>query len=465
MEKLKPKVGLLTLMFKLYDAIPTLEPQMMSFANELVDVIGDFAKVKWSGIRKTNEQVDEAIKQFENENLDLIILVLLTYTPSHVALQALKTTRLPILIFNTQRLYKVTKDMDPSALIRNHGMHGVQDVTNVLLRAGRSFQITTGHYKDKKTLTEIKEHCQAASVMNFLKKCRVGIIGYPLEGMGDFALDETSLLNSLGVKVHHISQRDLAFIAKDAPEEAIKAQMEQDRVIFSMADDITKKEHEESSRLEWAVREKLRREGLDAFTANFMAISEEGWLQTLPFLASSKMLSEGFGYAGEGDILTSVVVAMMQRLAGSANFTEMFTMDFEGNAILMSHMGEGNHALAREDRRVEMVGSTLGLMELHVRPLLLRFALKHGPVTLVNLTATSGGRLKIIVTEGKVLDFPPIKGIVPPHFKFQPEKPLNEFLTELSKEGSSHHFALAYGRLSSVIEKIANLACVESAKI
>ena len=57
----------------------------------------------------------------------------------------------------------------------------------------------------------------------------------------------------------------------------------------------------------------------------------------------------------------------------------------------------------------------------------------------------------------KILDFPIIQGVKAPHFKFRPEKPINDFLTELSLAGSSHHFAIAYGRLTSKIKKIAYL--------
>jgi len=38
--------------------------------------------------------------------------------------------------------------MDPRDLIRNHGMHGVQDLANVLSRADRKFSLVTGHYED-----------------------------------------------------------------------------------------------------------------------------------------------------------------------------------------------------------------------------------------------------------------------------------------------------------------------------
>ena len=460
----KPKVGLLTLMFKLYDAIPALEPEMAGFGSELVETLSALGDVEWPGVCKTRKQVDEAVHLFETREVDLIVVVLLTYAPSHISVRGLRTTNLPVLIFNTQKLYEVTADMDPDDLIRNHGMHGVQDLANVLLRAGREFKLVTGHYKDADTLAEIGEWCQAAAVSNFLKKCRVGIIGHPLEQMGDFALDETSLLNSLGVEVRHISQNRLACLARDAPNEVIQAGMEEDRRTFNFVGDVTEKEHEESSRLVWAVRETLKDEEMEAFTANFLAISKEGRLRTLPFLASSKMLSEGYGYAGEGDILTSAAVAVMQRLAGSANFTEMFTMDFGGNTILMSHMGEGNHAMAREDMPVEMVGSDLGLVDLPVRPLLLRFSLKPGTVTLVNLSVSPRG-IKIIAAEGTVADFPPIEGVKTPHFKFEPESSLPEFLTSLGLEGPSHHFALAYGRWSTILEKIANIIGGEFLKV
>ncbi len=463
--KAMPRVGLLTLMFRLYDAIPGLEPDMAEFGKELTKVLGRIAKVHWPGICKTRDEVEEAVRMFEEEQVDLIIVVLLTYAPSHLAVHALKATRLPVLVFNTQKLREVAPDMDPRDLIRNHGMHGVQDLANVLLRAEKRFGLVTGHYEDPQTLKDVQEWCRAANGVSFLKKCRVGMLGYPLEKMGDFALDETMLLSELGVEVSHIPQKDLAELARSAPAKAISEQIREDRLSFKVAEDVTPEEHEESSRLEWAIREILKERGMTAFTANFMAISQEGWLRTLPFLASCKLLSEGYGYAGEGDVLTSVAVALMQRLAGSASFTEMFTMDFGAGAILMSHMGEGNPSLARPDLPVELVGSELGLVSLPTRPLLLRFALRPGPVTLVNLTVAAKQRLKIIATEGEVVDFSPIKGVITPHYKFRPKRPLAEFLTALSLEGSSHHFALSYGDWSPVVAKVADIIGAHFAKI
>ena len=165
--------------------------------------------------------------------------------------------------------------------------------------------------------------------------------------------------------------------------------------------------------------------------------------------------------AGQGDVTSAAAVTMMQKLAGEANFTEMFSMDFGGNSALMMHMGEGNWKLARKDRPVRLVKSTLSIADLKVPPVMLGFSLEPGDVTLVSLTTLANGQFKLIVTEGQALDFPPIPSISRPHYKFSPNADLCDFLTRFSMEGGSHHQALAYGRLADVIEKIGELLGIE----
>jgi len=460
----KARVGFLTLMFDLYERLPGLEEELSAFGSDLARILAEFCDVSWPGVLKTQRDVDRAVTGFEEASDDLILVVFLAYAPSAIVLPSLRKTPLPVVIFDTQRLYEVSRSIGAKDLLRNHGMHGVQDLSNALTRAGRPFNIVVGHYADSEALGQMKEWCEAARIKRFLSHAKVGSIGGPLVGMTDLTFDEESLRRIIGAQVCPISQKEIAMMASEAPDPVIEEQMARDRRSFKVAPDITDTEHEESSRLEWAIRNLMERERIDAFTANFVEISEGGLIKTLPFLASSKMLAEGFGYAGEGDALTSLAVAMMHRLAGSANFTEMFTMDFKGDAILMSHMGEGNPSMARLDEPVELVGSDLGLVKITTRPLLLRFSLRPGHVTLVNFAASFDG-LKLIASEGDVLDFPAIPGVKTPHFKFRPERPLKVFLSHLSMEGSSHHFALAYGSWSSVMRKIATLTKIGFAKI
>ena len=85
--------------------------------------------------------------------------------------------------------------------------------------------------------------------------------------------------------------------------------MAEDRRRFQFQEGITHQEHEANARLEWALRETLREHGLQGFAAHFVAAGEEGWLDTLPFLAASKLLGEGHGFGGEGDVTSAAAVA------------------------------------------------------------------------------------------------------------------------------------------------------------
>jgi len=71
-------------------------------------------------------------------------------------------------------------------------MHGVQDLANVLLRSNRKFHIVTGHYKDARATSEVRSWCDASRIAKFMRSVRIGLLGYPMEQMGDFAIDETA---------------------------------------------------------------------------------------------------------------------------------------------------------------------------------------------------------------------------------------------------------------------------------
>lgn len=463
----KAQVGLLGLMLELYDSISDLKPRMASFARDLVASLFSVADVDFPGVCNTRDQVDRAVATFEAEGKDLIIVVLLTYAPSHIALPALLHTPLPVVIFNTQQLQAITPEVTSDETLWNHGMHGVQDLCNVLLRAGRPVRLVTGHYQNESALAQIGEWCWAARAVRFARRTRIGLLGYPMEGMGDFSIDQSVLLAQVGTEIHHIAMRDVAARALAAPTEVIQAQMEGDRQRFRIASGITEKEHEASSRLEWALRTVLHEGNLDGFAAHFVAVGEEGWMETLPFLAAAKLLGEGYGFGGEGDVTSAAATVLMANLAGAANFTEMFSMDPAHDAVLMMHMGEGNWTMARKDEPIHMLRSTLGLVELKVAPLLLAFSLEPGNVTLLSLTTAQDGRLRFVVAEGEVMDFPYVADLGRPHYKFRPNSTdgLPGFLTRFSLAGGSHHQALAYGHWASTLEKVANLLGVDYVKV
>jgi L-arabinose isomerase len=452
----KARVGFLGLMLELYEeAFPELKYTVNTFALELVNILSTFADVDYPGVMCTRSQITEAISHFEKNNTDLLIVVLLTYTDSLVALPALRATRLPILIFNTQKLRTVTDETRFNEIIENHGLPGVQDLTNTLVRVGRPFSMVTGHYKDPAILMSLRGWCEAARVVAFLHETRVGLVGYRSEMMGDTSVDATSLLSQIGVQVVQISTRLVANQADQAPSIEIQKMIATDKEIFEVDPALSETEHEAGSRLEWAFQNICKEYGLSAIAYHFGAIMEDGRIKGLPFMASCKLLGEGIGIGGEGDVVGAASVAMMASLAGAATFTEVFTLDFENNAIFMNHMGEGNWRLARRDRPVRLIRADFPKTD--PATVSMTFSLEPGKATLVNLTTVAGGQLKLIAAEGEVVDFPVLNDYHTPNYKFRPAMSACDFLTRYSLAGGSHHATLAYGQHADTVKKISAL--------
>jgi len=121
---------------------------------------------------------------------------------------------------------------------------------------------------------------------------------------------------------------------------------------------------------------------------------------------------------------------------------------------MKNHMGEGNYRLAHKDLPVRLLRTPIGLGD-PVAPATPCFVMRPGEATFANLTTGPGGILKLTVCEGRVPDMKPVPGVRTPHGKFTPCLPLKEFVQRFALGGGSHHSALAYGRWSRSLQRLA----------
>lgn len=457
-----PKIGLLAMFFDLYlNSGDALLKSCSKFAQELAASMQTDSVVVYPGACINRADVDQAVARFEYEDVDLIVMVFLTYTPSMYSLPALLRTRLPVLIYCTQNLPAVDQTISSWDTEENHGVHGAQDMASVLRRAGRPYYFLAGHWKETRVQEELRSWFNAARVRRVLQQSSIGLIGHAMENMGDFGIDETAFQAQLGLHVHHLPMKQLAKVAEGAPQDEITSLMQTDRDRFEVQPMVTETQHEAAARLEWALRNAMKAEDLLGFASHFLSVGQEGWLDTLPFLAASNLLAEGYSFGGEGDVTSAAAVSIMQLLAGEANFTEIFTIDFGGGTVLMSHMGEGNWKMARQDTPIMMRSDPFDMIRLRQNPVSLVFTLRPGPATLLNITTGPNGRIQWIVCEGEVVDSPRLPDLTLVHNKYKPTLSVEEFLTRYSLLGGSHHQALAYGSWRASLKKLADLLGVQ----
>src|SRR5665647_2868447 len=105
-------------------------------------------------------------------------------------------------------------------------------------------------------------------------------------------------------------------------------------------------------------------------------------------------MADGYGYAAEGDSTCAAMVSAAQYLGNhDANFTEMYTMDFEKKAIIFCHAGEGNWATCRKDIKPKLIDRYLGEGGLENPPTPV-FTPQYGTATLISFASVCGDKFR-----------------------------------------------------------------------
>ena len=454
----KPKVGLLGLTLEFYEkGLPDLRPGREDFVcQRVLPKLNSIADVKFTGACFTREMVERAVATFEADGVDAILIILLSYSPSLITAPALLRTKIPIIIWNTQELAAVDNSYGIPGLLANHGVHGTFDLCNVLVRAGRRFEYVTGHIDDQKSVDELEDFFSAAAAVRRLGHARLGLLGYPFPGMGDFGLDTTWMANILGCEWVTLAMSEYVNRCQEANQETANDLVGCYRDAYDVAADVAADDLAAAARAELAMRGLVKDHRLDAFSYQFLAFGEDSRVETIPFVGASRLMADGIGFGGEGDLIAAAGSALLSWLHRPASFSEIFTIDFAGNSVLMSHMGEANVAMCRRDRKIKLMRRP-SLVPIQGNQLVLATTFEPGDATFMALTIGHGPRWKLISSHAKIEDFGPLDQLFVPHFKMRPAGEIREFLTAYAKAGGPHHLAVCFGDARRRIKMVAEL--------
>jgi L-arabinose isomerase len=463
----RPKVGLLALTLELYETlVPGLRTHREAWVrSQLIPALERQMDVIFDGAVFQREAIEGSVQRIEAAGADVLLVVLLTYAPSQIALPALARTRLPLVIWNVQELSAVDASFSPAAMIDNHGVHGTQDIANVLCRAEIPFHYVTSHPADPDALAELFDFCGAAAAVRRLHSARIGLLGYPFPGMGDFAVDTTHLAASLGCTWTPLSVDEYNQRAATADPDCVRSLVAEYRAAYAVAPDVTTNDLDATARVELASRGLVADHRLDAWSYQFLAFGEDERTSTVPFVAASRLMAEGVGFAGEGDLVGAAATALFHNISGAATFSEMFTIDFAGNTLFMSHMGETNVALARRDRPVPLVARPTPIVRTRDRQLALVTALEPGTATFAALAAGPRAAWRILFAPVTVEDFGPLPGFCVPHFKIRPAGDVRRFLSAYATAGGPHHNAVCRGDVRRSLRFAAKLLGAEAVEL
>lgn len=452
------KIGYLPLYLELYDI---KSPQNRATIDAFSAKIKSLLEAKGldiiaAPVCRLKSEFEKAARLFEENDVSAVITLHLAYSPSLESAEMLAGLKVPIIILDTTPEYDFIPMGDQISF--NHGIHGVQDMCNLLKRNNKEYYIEAGHYEKSDVLDRIADWTKAAGIAKCLKSVKVGLIGESFKGMGDFQVSHKQIKKDIGIDVVKEDAKILSDKIREITDEDVNNEiivLEDKYGISKIDEEIFKK----TVRLCLAVRKWIEDESLSAFTMNFLNFVKSAGVETVPFLEASIAMARGIGYAGEGDVLTASLAGALMSTYKDVTFTEMFCPDWKTDTIFLSHMGEIN---------LDVIGGMPDFIEKPFpftdvdNPITASGAMREGTAVLVNLAPYGNGDYGFILSKVEVMDLTykaldkgakvnAIRGWIKPSLK------VADFLTGYSRLAGTHHAVLVYGDVLESLVKFGKI--------
>ena len=454
----RAKVAYIGVSLELYLAVESPE-NLQTWHRNFAAWSAKLAKVADVAVKKlcfTAADVDAAVAEITAAAPDAIVLSALSYTPSMLICPALQKLGLPVVIWSTQQLDRITPDYCGQDLSNNHTVQGIQDITNILYRNQLKYSIVTCHWQDPQGLAFLQKELTAIRAANAGKKIKVLELGGKFEGMGDFEFDPEMVRRCWGITVESIDPAEFTALAAAIPDAEAHAVRQEDLQRFTVAADLDEITHIEAIRRKLALKRLLDAAGATAFTMNFTTLSKIKNFGQLPFYAINTLMAEGMGYAGEGDSLRAAMMRQCYELTGDANFTEIYTVDFQRDLMLMSHMQECNINIAGDPANVRLYRKPFWVPGVPDYPGML-FTSMPGKYTLAAITPMPDAkRMRLITFSGEVPQLPFLEKYDRPYWLLRPAtRHVGELLSAYSTAGGPHHLSAVPGEAAAALERMA----------
>ncbi|MCC6728966.1 MAG: L-fucose/L-arabinose isomerase family protein [Chthonomonadales bacterium] len=430
-----------------------------------------------AGLVDAPERAREAGDALAGACVDLVFCYVGTYATSAQVLPVVQRAKAPVVVLNLQPAAALDYPRtDTREWLANCCACCVPEIACAFARSGIPFRSVTGLLRPadgpagERAWSEIGDWVRAASAARSMREARIGFLGHTYPGMLDMYSDLTHPHAQLGVHVEVLEMCDLVRRCEEATPEELEAKRREVMEGFEMADPSVDPiaAPVESADLDWSCRVAAGLERLvDDHALDGLAYYYRG-LDNLYERVSAGMIvglslltGRGVPCSGEGDLKNCLAMFMMDRLGAGGSYTEFYAMDFVEDFLLMGHDGPGHLAISERKPTLRKLRLYHGKAGFGVSP---EFAVRTGPVTIVGVTQTVDGRLKLLAAEGESLPGP-IMNIGNTNSRLRFALGPAEFMDAWCAQGPTHHVALGVGHRAATIRKLADLLGLELAVV
>ena len=401
-----------------------------------------------------------------DQNCAGLILWMHTFSPAKMWTAGLLSLQKPFCHFHTQFNRDLPWDsVDMDFMNLNQAAHGDREAgfLHTRMRLGR--KVVVGHWSDPEVQDRIGVWARAAHAWHDLQGAKFARFGDNMRNVAVTEGDKVAFEMRFGSSINGYGVGDLVARVNAVTEQAVTdlcAEYEQQyEVVPELC--VGGARHEslcDGARIELGLRAFLEEGGFKGFTTSFEDLHG---LKQLPGLAVQRLMADGYGFGGEGDWKTSILLravkVMAHGLPGGTSFMEDYTYHLEPgkHQVLGSHMLEVCPTIATAKPSLEIHALGIGGKEDPVR---LVFNAHLGSATNVSLI-DMGSRFRLIVNEIDVVTPPALPKLPVARAVWECRPDFKTACAAWIYAGGAHHTAYSYAVTAEHLEDFAEIAGVE----
>ena len=466
----EPEVWFLTGSQHLYG--PDVIDQVTANAAEIVAALGASAEVPVRVVAKPVLTEADAIRRtlLEATATDACVGVIAwmhTFSPAKMWISGLDALRKPLLHLHTQANQALPwAEIDMDFMNLNQAAHGDREFASVQTRMGVPRKTVTGHVADPDVARRVGVWARAALGRAAMTTMRLARFGDNMRNVAVTEGDKVEAERRFGVSVNTWGVNDLVAVVDDVTDVEVDKLCQEYADLYDIAPELLPgaERHESlryGARIEAGLRAFLHDGGFTAFTTNF---EDLGGLRQLPGLAVQRLMADGYGFGGEGDWKTSVMLRTLKVVAdglpGGTSFMEDYTYHLVPGEekILGAHMLEVCPSIASGRPSLEIHPLSIGGREDPVR---LVFDAAPGRAVVLGI-ADLGERFRFVANDVDVVPpDAPLPNLPVARAVWRPAPDLRTSTEAWLTAGGPHHTVLSTALSSEHLDDLAEMTGTE----
>ncbi|MGO1880345.1 MAG: L-arabinose isomerase [Microbacterium gubbeenense] len=425
------------------------------------------APIVWRPVLTDAESIRRAMLDANADDSVLGVIVWMhTFSPAKMWIKGLEELRKPLLHLHTQANVELPwSDIDFDFMNLNQAAHGDREFGYIATRLGTSRKTVVGHASDPRVVSETESWIRAAAGIAEAKSLKVARFGDNMRFVAVTEGDKTEVEQRLGTEVNTWGVNELVEKVEAATAAQVDALVTEYLEQYDVAEELLPgaDRHEslrDAAAIEVGLRAFLDEGGFKAFTDNF---EDLGALKQLPGIAVQRLMAEGYGFGGEGDWKTAILVRLSAVMgagrAGGASLMEDYTYDLTpgDGKILGAHMLEVSPSLSSAKARVEIHPLGIGGK---ADPVRLVFTADAGPAVVVALSDIRT-RLRLTANVVENITPPDLPNLPVGRAVWQPKPDLPTSAACWMAAGAAHHTVMSTAVGVETYRDFAEMAGIE----